>query len=165
LRLGRHGRGHVANLPRVDEAELESHARPDEGHLAVRAAVYVVAAHDVVARGEQLQHAIHGGESRREGKTVAPAFERGDVALERFARRVARAGVFVTLVPPQSVLDIRGRLIDRRHHGAGEGVGDFPGVHGAGCKARRQAVARDLGPGWNASAPSRPWTPPTRYPP
>src|SRR3989449_7880009 len=50
-----------------------------------------LAAHHVIARGEQLQRGVQGGEPRGEGKTVAAAFERRDVPLQDFTRRVARA--------------------------------------------------------------------------
>src|SRR2546422_3104754 len=71
-----------------------------------------LAAHHVIARGEQLQRGVQGGEPRGEGKTVAAAFERRDVPLQDFTRGVARARVLIALVSAQALLDVGRRLID-----------------------------------------------------
>src|SRR5690349_22900776 len=42
------GPGDGGGVTAVHERELESETRPDVGHLPVRAAVYVLAAHDVI---------------------------------------------------------------------------------------------------------------------
>src|SRR5207244_2958499 len=81
------------------------------------------------------------------------ALERRDVALERFAGRVAGAGVLVAFVLPEALLDVGRGLIDRRHDGAGEGVGNVSGVHGAGRQAPDQVLPRYLGHGGNVRAP------------
>src|SRR5689334_2900518 len=93
------------------------------------------------------------------------AFERRDVPLECLARRVAGAGVLVALMLPEALLDVGRGLIDRRHDGAGEGVGDVSGVHGAGCQALDQVLPRYLGHGGNVRAPSAPSKRPLRYAP
>src|SRR5207249_11588668 len=85
----------VRRLRSVHEREFESQARPDQRHLAVGAAVHVLAAHHVIACGEQLQRGVQGGEPRGEGETVAAALERRDVPLQDFTRRVARARVLI----------------------------------------------------------------------
>src|SRR6059058_889183 len=79
---GRHGRGDVAGVSSIHEAEFQPVPGPDMGHLPVRAAVHVLAAHDVIPVRQQLEHGIHCGQPRGECEAVAAAFERCDVAPE-----------------------------------------------------------------------------------
>ncbi len=65
------------------------------------------------------------------------AFERGDIALERLARGIARAGVLVALVAAESFLDVGGRLVDGAHDGTAEWITRVAGVDGACRKAAR----------------------------
>src|SRR5205807_1871144 len=92
-------------------------------------------------------------------------FQRRDVSLERFAGRVLRAGVLVAFVLPETLLDVGRGLIDRRHDGAGEGVGDVSGVHGARRQTPDQVLSRYLGHGGNVRAPSAASKRPLRYAP
>ena len=72
----------------------------------------------------------------REREPVAPVLERGDVPLERLARRILSARVLVPLVLPEPFLDVRRGQVHRRHDRAGEGFGALAGVNGSGAKAR-----------------------------
>src|SRR6184192_1501332 len=128
--------------------------------LAVSAASTNV---NVSASGEQLQHGVQGGESRREGESVAAALERRNVPLQDFPRRVARAGVLVAPTgAAQSLLDVGRRLINGGHHRARQRVGDVPRVYGACAEAAFQVFTRYLGHGGNVRAPSQPSKRPLR---
>jgi hypothetical protein len=102
---------------------------------AERAAVHVLAAHDVVARFEQLHDRVDAAGAAGEREAVATALERGDVALQRLARRIFAARVLVPLVLAERVLHIRRRQINRRHDRAGERLRALAGVD----RPRREA--------------------------
>ena len=75
-----------------------------------RAAVDVLAADDVVAGPEQLHDRVEAAHAAGEREAVPAALERGDVSLERLARRVLAAGVLVALVLPEpswTYVDVR----------------------------------------------------------
>ena len=156
------GRRDGVRVGAVHEGERQAEPGPHVRHLAVRAAVHVLPRDDVVPGREQLQHRVDRGEARAEGEAVAAAFERRDVPLQRLAGRVARAGVLVSLVPAEAVLHVGGGLIDGRHHGAGERVGDLAGVDGPGGETAGQVVLENLGHGRNVRAPFAPSKRPIR---
>src|SRR6266571_872938 len=108
------------------------------------------------ATREALERNIAALEGGRYG------FERRDVALQRLAGGVRGARVLVPLVPAQSLLDVGGRLVDRRHDRAGQRVGDLPGVHRAGAEAAARVVRKRLRHGGNVRAPSAPSKRPLR---
>src|SRR3954451_19902295 len=84
----------------------------------------------MVARIERAQDGIFGSKPARERKTMARAFQRGDLGLQHGTRRVRASRVLVPAVLAYGVLRERGRETDRRHHRAGTGVGILPGVNG-----------------------------------
>src|SRR4029079_19086012 len=73
------------------------------------------------------------------GERRASALDRRNVGLERGARRVLRARVLVALVPPQLVLHVRRRLVDRRDDGAGARIWDLTSVNTDGGEASVRA--------------------------
>ena len=132
-----HGRGDRSRITAVHERERDAHARPDVRHLPVRAAVHIFAAHDVITGREQFHHRVQRRQSRPERKSVERAFQGRDIALERLARGIARAGVLVALVVPQRFLDVGRRLIDGAHDSPAEGIAYVAGMHCACRKAAR----------------------------
>ena len=105
----------------------------------VRAAVDVVAEHDVVAGLQhRAQQRVLGREPRGERERALAALERGELRLERGAGRVAGAAVLVAAAQPaDAVLHERRGLVDRRDDRAGRRVELLAGVDGA----RGEAVA------------------------
>ena len=122
LRVGIHGSGHRLGVAPVHERERDAQARPDLGHLPVRPAVHVFAAHHVIACGQQFHDRIERRQTRSKREPVKPAFQRSHVTLERLASRIAGARILEAFVAAESVLDIRGRLVDRSHDRATEGI-------------------------------------------
>ncbi len=114
--------------PRVDVGEVQVVSPQHPLEQPERAAVGVVGHHDVVARLEARGDGADGGHAGGKREAGAPGLEGGDVGLERRARRVLRARVFVALVLAERILDVGRRLVDRRDDGAGGRVGLLPGV-------------------------------------
>ena len=83
------------------------------------AAVDVVARDDVRAGVEQLEHGRDRGQAGGEREGLRAAFEVGDAALERPARRVVRAAVVEALVHARALLHVGRGRVDRRHDRAG----------------------------------------------
>ena len=79
-----------------------------------------------VAIGADRRHA------RGEREAGLAALDRGDVGLERRARRVLRARVLVSLVPAELLLHVGRGLEDRRDDGAGGRIGLLAGVDADG---------------------------------
>jgi len=109
----------------VESVPLEHLVREPE-----RAAVQVVAEHDVIARVAQVQHGVRRGQPTSERERVLAAFQRCQAALQRIPRGVARARIFESLVLSRPLLRIRRGQVDGRHHGAGGRVGPLPRVDG-----------------------------------
>ncbi len=125
----------IAYLLRVRGVhEREGDAEPLE-HVrehAVRAAVQVLLAHDVVAGREALEDRLDRGQAARERGAVAPALQRRDVRFQRLARRVLHTRVLVSAPRlAERVLHVRRRLVDGRHDCARCGVRRLPRVHRA----------------------------------
>src|SRR6185295_11052718 len=78
-----------------------------------------------------------------ERESVGPAFERGNVALERFSCGVPPTRVFVAFVLAQPFLHVSRRRVDRRHDRAGERVRALPRVDGAGAKGCIEVFVED----------------------
>jgi hypothetical protein len=133
-RRGGHRIGDALGVAGVDIRERHAETLQQLVEEPEGAAVHVLAADDVIACPEQ-QHdrgdAAHAGAER---EAVAAALEGGYVALQRLARGVLAPRVLVSLVLAQSILHICGRLVDRRHDGAGEGLGALARMDGAGRK-------------------------------
>ena len=135
------GRGSEGSLDRVEiggihVAERQLIARQDLVEEPERPAVDVVGDDHVIARLEHRRDGIDRRHARRERKRRLAGLHRGDVAFERGARRVLRPGVFVALVPAERVLDVGGRLINRRDDRSGRRVGLLAGVETDGAEPR-----------------------------
>ena len=100
-----------------------------------RAAVDVVADNDVRVLVEAVEHGRGRSHAGREGETGGAAFEIGDAALERHARRVLRARIFEALVDAWARLRIGRGRVDRRHHRAGRRIVVLAGMDAAGGEA------------------------------
>ena len=68
-----------------------------------------------------------------------PAFDRGDVLLERQPRRVLRPRVLEALVAANLFLHVGGRLVDRRDDRAGRRIGFLAGVDADRWRSARSA--------------------------
>lgn len=99
--------------------------------------------HDVVAGPEEFHDRVEATHSAGECEAVPSAFQNGNVPLKRFAGRVLAPGVFVPFVVPESLLDVRGGQVDRRHDGAGKRVGALPGMNGTGGDATRNVFVEN----------------------
>src|SRR5438067_6040591 len=115
--LHRAGVGHV-DVGLLDPETLEYLVGEPEGP-----AVEIVAEHDVIARGEQMQDGIRSRQSAGEGEGVLAVLQPRQAALQRIARRVPRARVLEPFVLARTRLRVRRSQVYRRHHGAGGGVG------------------------------------------
>mmetsp|Transcript_30393 Transcript_30393/g.96984 ORF Transcript_30393/g.96984 Transcript_30393/m.96984 type:complete len:306 (+) Transcript_30393:759-1676(+) len=151
-------RAGLGERPRVVEVhEGKLHAVGGHGgaaEVALRAAVDVVDADDVVARLEQVQDRRRGRHARGEGAAVAPALGRRHGPLVGAARGVARAAVLpavaegrrhvLALLVAGLGLRERCREADGDHHRAGLRVRLLPSVDHrcaeAVLRARRRRV-------------------------
>ena len=128
---------HRRAVVEVDEAEVQpggTAAHPFE--QAVGAAVKIVHRDHVAARIEQVQHRRCRGQAGGEGEAGAAAFQVRHAALVGHAGRVLRARVLVTLVLAGALLHVGGGGVDRRHDGAGAGIGMLAGVNGASTQSK-----------------------------
>src|SRR5690606_7773453 len=120
-----------------------------------RAAVRVVAEHDVPTHRHLPQHRVARREAARERHAVARPLQRRDARFERGARRVARARVLVALVLADGTLRERRRQRDGRDDRAGGGIRWLPDVDGPGLEPEvAVAVGGGVGDG-HECAPSR----------
>ena len=101
---------------------------------------------------EQLEQRRGRREARREAQPADAAFERREVLLERVARAVVRARVLEALVLAGRGLRVGRRVVDRRHHGAGDRIGLLAGVD----RARAEAVVLVWLPSSRTGSPSGP---------
>lgn len=108
-----------------------------------RASIYILPADDVIARAEQFHDGIETSHSARKGKSVTAAFQRRDVSFQGFPRGVFPASVLVSLVVAESVLDVCGGQVNRRHDGAREGLRSLSGVNGAGRDTARNVFVKN----------------------
>ena len=122
-------RGQVAH---VDDAEADAPRAQDAGDEAMRAAVHVAAEEHLVAGAQHRpQQGVFGGEPRREREAVRAALDRGELPLQRGARRIAAAAVLVAAAKtPDPVLDERRREVHGRDDGARRGIELLSGVDG-----------------------------------
>src|SRR5581483_2083127 len=82
---------------------------------AKRSAINVFCADDVVTGAEELHEGIETPHAAREREPVPSILERGYVSLERLARWVLSARVFISFVLAEAFLNVGGREIHRRH--------------------------------------------------
>ena len=125
----------VLDARRVDEREAQADALEHAVEQAKRAAVDVVAGHDVVAGVEQVQQRVLGGHAAGEGQAVAAAVERRQARFERRARRIGRARIVEALVDADFGLGVGAGLVDRHDDRAGGRVGRLADVDRARGKA------------------------------
>jgi hypothetical protein len=136
LRLGAQRLDEAVGHGRVHPAERQAVARQDALEQPEGAAVGVVGHDDVIAGLQEGGDGVDRGHARRERERRPPALDRGEVGLERAARRVLRPRVLVALVPAQLVLHVGRGLEDGRDDRAGARVGRLSGVDAHGVEAR-----------------------------
>ena len=138
------GRANPVEVVDVDERRGPAEPLEHVPQLRQRAAVQLPRRDDVVARLEQrVEREQLGGVARRDRDGAAPAFERGDLLLERRdgGVRDPRVDVAERLEVEQRgrVVDVvehvGRRLVDRHVAGAGGRVGRGAGVDRAGLEA------------------------------
>src|SRR5262249_44074675 len=127
-------------IARIHEREFEAEVAVHLVEQAIRAAVDVLAADDVIAALEELHERIDARDAARERDAVACAFERRYVALQGLPRGVLRPRILVALVFSDPLLHVRRREIDGGHDGAGHDVGALSSVDGARAEAAREIV-------------------------
>jgi len=87
-------------------------------HRPQGAAVEIVGSDDVRPFVEAFENCCDGGRARRKSETRGAVRQIRDTALQRFARRVAGAGVLVSAMNPRVFLGIGGRREDRHRYRA-----------------------------------------------
>lgn len=95
----------------VDEIEFQPHARHHLREQAIRAAVDVVAANDMIAGAENLDDRRGGAQTGGECEAVLAAVQLGQTRFEYGARWVAAAAVFVELLRCGGIGYVRIRTI------------------------------------------------------
>ena len=104
-------------------------------HLAERAAVDVIREHDMIARAQLVQHAVHRGEAARECEPDSAPFECREIVLERLPRGILAACVVVAVLEnTRRFLHERAGHVDRSHDRAGGRVGLLAGVDAVGTE-------------------------------
>jgi hypothetical protein len=93
-----------------------------------RSAIDVIGNHHVVAGLQERGDRIDRRHARGKRKRRLAFLHRGDVAFERSASRILRAGVLVAFVFSERFLHVGRGLINRGDDGAGRGVGCLAGV-------------------------------------
>ena len=114
----------------VDASTVE-HSREE----AVRSAVDVVGHDHVIALRKEVRHRVGRRHSRGEREAPARAFERGEAGLERRARGVPGARVFVAFVLADRFLREGRGLKDRDNHRTGQPFGILPSMDRDGLEA------------------------------
>jgi hypothetical protein len=127
-------RGEVAH---VHDTHPDAPRTQDPRDEPVRPAIHVAAEQHLVAGLEHgPQQRVFGSEAGRERQRVPAAFDRGQLLLERGARRVAAAPVLVAAAEAaDAVLRERRREVDRRDDGARGRIERLTGVHRPGIEA------------------------------
>jgi len=135
-RLGSEGGLERSTLAQVRVADREAgRALPHALEEPVGAAIEIVHRGYVGAVIEELEHRRGGGEARGEGEALPSALEVGEAALVSHARRVLAARILVALVHARALLHVGRGRVDRRHDGAGRGIGALARVDRAGREA------------------------------
>ena len=127
----------------VDVAERQPHVLKDLIEQPERPSVHVFGADDVIAGAKQLHDRVETAHATSEGESVKAVLQRGDISLERFASRILSPGVFVAFVLPQTVLDVRGREVDRGHDSAGQRLWTLACVDRSGTETRGQVLVKN----------------------
>ena len=128
----------------IDKAEGElGRALAHPGEEPPAAAVEILHGDHMIAAVEELQRRRRRRHARGEGIAGGPALQIGDAALIGVAGRVLAAGILIALVLARALLDIGRGGVDRRHDGAGRGIGRLAGMDGAGGEAAAVALFHD----------------------
>ena len=104
--------GDALGVARVDVCETKPEIDQNPIEQARRAAIHILAAHDVIAGAEQLHDRVEASHAARERESVLRALEGGDVSLQRFPRRILAACVLVPFVFADAVLYVCGRQVE-----------------------------------------------------
>jgi hypothetical protein len=129
LGLGPDRLAHGLGLGGIDVGESEAITRQHLVEVPRGAAVDVVRADHVIARGQQLHAGVDRRHAARIADPVFAALDRGQIVLQHLAGRVGRAGVVEAPVLADFLEHVGRGLVDRRHDGAGRGIGRDPGAH------------------------------------
>ncbi len=125
----------VLRVGSIDVGEFHSeicqHLIEEAGHASIK----IVAADHVIARLVHGANGVDGSHSAGKDAGGNSAFEGRQVFFQTSARRVGNAGVFVTFVLAQFLLNVSGSGVDGNGDGAGFRVRFLAGVDGAGGKA------------------------------
>ena len=143
---------HIAD---AEAGRLAAHAVEQ----AYRAAVQIINRDNMAAGGQQIEHGGDGGKAGAERIAAHAVFQLGNGALQRFARRVLAARIFVAAMLARCVLAIGGGGVNRCDHGTElvvmqtcrYGQGMEIGGHGIPWQqdtaARRPGIRRSAGAG------------------
>ena len=132
------GVGEIRSGPR--EAHRGEHSR-DESE---RAAVGIVAEHDVVARRQRAQQCVLGRHARGEGQAVGGTLQRRKALLERLAGRVVGSGVLIAPVDPGLFLHEGRGERDRCHDCAAGGVVTLTGPDRTSLEAEHLGIGEKV---------------------
>jgi hypothetical protein len=99
----------------------------------------------MVAGLEELEDGIQRRQAGAKGEAVGRPLETGHVPLQCFPGGVLGAGVFVTPMFPEPLLDVGGGLVDRGHDRARQRLRHLAGMHGAGSESELMILGEDTG--------------------
>ncbi len=133
----------IFRIREIDECEIEvRRVAPHSLEQAKRAAVKIVACHDVAAAVERVEHGRHRRKSRGKRKRARAALEVRDATLEGAARRIDRARVVVAFVPARTFLHVSRGLVNRHHDRTRRRVRRLAGVNDAGGESVLRGALR-----------------------
>ena len=121
----------VLRVRGIDVRELQPEARHHLVEQTRRSAVQIVAADHVIAGLQHADDRIDRRHAAGENARGDSAFERGKILLQPGARGIRDAGIFISLVLADSLLDIGRSWIDGNGHRSGQGIGFLAGMNGA----------------------------------
>ncbi len=125
------GAFHIFHIGSIDVGEFDAVTGEHLIEEARNSAIKVVAAHDVVAGLEHGANSVDGSHAAGEGAGGDSAFERCEVLLQPSAGGIGNAGVLVSFILAQFLLDVSGRRMDGDGDRAGFGVRLLAGMDGA----------------------------------
>ena len=95
----------------------------------IGAAVDILADHNAIARLEDGQHRVNGGQAGPESESACAMLKLCDLLFQEFAGRIAAARIIPTGHGLNRFESISGRVVDRRIHGSGVIVVDRQSVN------------------------------------
>jgi hypothetical protein len=129
-----------ARLLQLGEGEIQpGRALAHAAEQAEGAAVQVVTGNDMIAAVQQFEQGRGGGHAGSEREAANPPLQVGDAFFVSVPCRVVAARVLPSLVLPGTALHVGRTRVDRRHDGAGGGIGPLSGVDRPRGQAQRLA--------------------------